>query len=339
MRRNGWQLLAVLAGLGLFAAPAAAQDIYGSTALTSAPNMAKRVSQLEAELAELREAVDADTPGFMQCDRLYSGVVADIEFLRLWARRSGLSAGMDTTTADHNLNYDYDDNNALRVSLGYRFESGWDVIFAYTYFNTDGASGNLTTQMPAPIGLCTADARAALDYNVFDLEFGRWRCINPSTDLRMFAGVRYGIIDQVAVNTITPTIGVINTRLTNFVDAVGLRAGGQINWRVGKGISVFGKAGAGIMVADSSNSFTLVSTAPGVADAAFTDSPLEAAPTLEASIGGAWRHEGFELAIGYELTQWFNVSSMPPNPGAIVIDNPAEDLLVDGLFVRAGWNY
>jgi len=324
--------------LGLFAAPAAAQDIYGSTALTSAPNMAKRVSQLEAELAELRQAVDGGAASYGQCDRLYSGVIADIEYLRLWARRSGLTAGTDLTPPARNINYDYDDDNGLRVSLGYRFESSWDVIFSYTYFNTDGASGDVAALMPV-LGASTVNGRAALDYNVFDLEFGRWRCINPNTDLRMFAGVRYGIIDQVVVNTITPAVGVINTRMTNFVDAVGLRAGGQFNWRVGDNISVFGKAGAGLLVADSSNSFTLTSTVTQVPNAAYTDSPIQGTPTLEASIGGAWRSDGFELAIGYELTHWFNVSAMPPIPGVMTIDNGSEDLLVDGLFIRAGWNY
>ncbi len=341
MRRNGWHLLAALAVLGLFAAPAAAQDIYGSTALTSAPNMAKRVSQLEAELAELRAAVDGGGAGMMQCDRQYSGVVADVEYLRLWARRSGLNAGIDMTGADRNLNYDYDDDNAFRVSLGYRFESGWDVVFAYTYFNTTGASGDIAALVPV-VGASVVNGQAALDYNVLDLEFGRWRCINPNTDLRMFAGVRYGIIDQVAVSTITPGAGVINTRMTNFVDAIGLRAGGQFNWRVRDNISVFGKAGAGIMVADASNSYSIVSTAGGVASAAYTDSPIQAAPTLEASIGGAWRSDGFELAIGYELTQWFNVSAMPPAVAALPMTtaiNGSEDLLVDGLFIRAGWNF
>ncbi len=337
MRRcNGWHVLAALAVIGLLAAPAAGQEFYGSTATASAPSVDQRINDLEAQLAELREYLDEDDDFFMPCNRLYSGVVAEIEYLYLRARRTGLVAAGDFTPGSlKNVGYDYDPNSGLRAGFGYRFEAGWDIIFTYTYFHTSGNVGPTAITHPI-LGAATASGSAGLDYDVFDLDVGRWRCINPNTDFRLFAGVRYGIIDQVVNSTVAGTQTTVTSRLTNYVDAIGLRAGGQLHWNVAGDFTVFGRGAAGVLVADQSNAFAQS------ADVAYTDSPMAPSATLEAAIGGSWHRGGFEVSVGYELTQWFNVSAMAPvNTGApaYVIDNQLTDLMLDGFFGKIAWNY
>ncbi len=343
MRRcNGWHVLAALVVIGLLAASAAGQEfqeyypITSTTAATaSAPTVDQRINDLEAQLAELQAYLDEDD-FFMPCGRLYSGAIGEIEYLYLRARRTGLIAAGDFTPgALRNVDYDYDANSGLRAGFGYRFETGWDIIFTYTYFHTSGRVGPTAITHPL-LGAATASGNAGLDYDVFDLDVGRWRCINPNTDFRLFAGVRYGIIDQAVNSTVASTQATVTSRLTNYVDAIGLRAGGQLHWNVLGNFTVFGRGATGVLVADASNAF-----AQGDA-VAYTDSPLAPSATLEAALGGSWRRNGFEVSIGYELTQWFNVSAMAPHSTdapAYLIDNELTDLMIDGFFGKISWNY
>lgn len=82
-----------------------------------------------------------------------SGVVAYAEWLNWQAHRGGMDfasfvdpiwltpATLETA--------DYDRDNGLRVGLGYRFDSLWDVSWNYTYFQTSAAGRSIRQSIPA----------------------------------------------------------------------------------------------------------------------------------------------------------------------------------------------
>jgi len=102
---------------------------------------------------------------------------------------------------------DFDFAAGLRVGVG--LEGDWGAKFYYTRFHTDTAdavTGYVTPNLlgsrmfakaqTAPFYFRHGDTRAAIDYNVLDLDLGQSFCLSESWELRPVLGLRGAWISQ-----------------------------------------------------------------------------------------------------------------------------------------------
>lgn len=276
------------------------------------------------------------------------GFVGYAEGLHWRTNRRGLdyAAFLDpvwlTPTELHSPQYGWD--TGLRAGLGYRFASGWDVTWNYTYFSTETSASITSEDSPGQVLIATRSqldlgstesvfAANSLKLNLHDLEIGRSFELNPSTALRVFGGFRWGMIDQAAEHNFEyldlsqQTVdGSIAER--NDMNAYGIRMGVQANWISHSRLSLFGRLAGSVLVGD----FTVYQHEHNSVYGTILDFPrtqTEAVPVLECAAGLAWRSGGFEVQGGYEMSTWFNMAE---------IDRSSHDLVFDGLFFRVGYS-
>ena len=245
----------------------------------------------------------------------------------------------------------YGRDSGFRVGVGYQFANCWDVTWNYTYFYTDGATAFLATPANSVVDLPNFNVwgiggelgtsgayafRSTLVSHVNDLEFGRWIRIDDSASLRLFGGFRWAIIDQTLLQAYTGALdggGLDNTAAslrTANMDGYGFRLGTEGRMNLPSGFSLFGKTSASVLAGhfDYSRSEIHVAGAaigpPVITVQLANDSTTEVVPVLEGAVGAAWTYNQIELSLGYEVNAWFNSAY-------------GEDLLLDGLFVRAAF--
>ncbi len=285
------------------------------------------------------------------------GLVAFVEWTNWKVRSKALTFGYLQTTTQleqrtvtnlDSLSISLPRRDGIRVGLGYRFPSCWDVIWTYAYYYTNDET-SITTPVDAvllmPISRAwrgdtnllnvnAIQARTAFKYDVNDLEIGRRFILGDCANLRLFGGFRWAIISQEeSINGLegneTPTTFAL-TRRTR-VDAYGLRMGGEGRWQLGgSGISVFGR-GAGSVLAGIFDTESTALLQGGYL--VYRQEATRALPVLEAAAGVAWSLNNLDVSAGYEMATWFNLASF--SPGAV----PDNNLLLDGFFVRLAYRY
>ena len=349
--RRGWWILGIVAVAALLAAgPVVASDGYFSNAdgdLTSSDLVTYTASG---------HGGPADpsprTAGY--CD---TGVIGYLEYMYMGAKRDGLDVALVGTpvlggagalsTVEAQLGRD----SGFRIGLGYQFANCWDATWNYTYFYTDGAT-LLTASVADPVtptqimgvgpGTSTYGDFAfasTLKYQVNDLEFGRWIRLDDSAAIRLFGGFRWAIIDQQLAQTWTDagSWGAVNTGAslgTINMDGYGLRLGSEGRLNLPSGISVFGKGAASVLSGHFQYAVSEVNV-DGFATTSTlvsTEATTQAVPVLEAALGVAWTRNNLEVSLGYELSAWFNMGNRYTPVGPV-----SNDLLLDGLFVRAAY--
>ena len=284
------------------------------------------------------------------------GWFATGEYLLWRPRMTGLDYGIadpsyDLTPQGQVRNLSYQLSSGLRVGLGYRLpREGWEVGFTYTYLHSTAnaslvaAPGGVlypTQTKPGFIDVANrADASSSLDYNVFDVEFGRTWEVDPYLSLRAIGGVRFASIDA---NSSFRYDGLqaklAEVRGQSGFDGVGPMAGLEARWAVVNGLSLFGNARGGLLYGDFIGS-TLETNANGLSvNGDISDTSAGVAPFVSVALGGSWRWKNVSLAAGYEVTQWFNVMNRPQftddfSEGKVA--RRRSDLSFDGVFFRLG---
>jgi hypothetical protein len=277
-----------------------------------------------------------------------SGVVASAEWLNWQAHRGGLdfASFVDpiwlTPAARESLDYDRD--NGLRLGLGYRFASGWDVSWNYTYFQTSAAGAIDQAASPGLVLIATRSyfdlavdsvaAQADLDYQVHDIEAGRRLVFTENADVRLFGGFRWAKIDQsefqqytyddIEVGSVT---GTIDGR--SELDAYGIRLGAETQWTTRWGLGLFGRLAGSVLVGNAAVQQREFDDAQGTI-LNFADEAYRAVPVIDAAAGASWTHGAWQVAGGYEMTTWFNLTE---------IERASQDLILDGFFLRLAYGW
>lgn len=240
-------------------------------------------------------------------------------------------------------------DSGLRVALGRRTVTGWDVGFRYTHFSTDNhltfapGGGQVLALLSSPAsGLTNADsvdATAGLELNVYDLEAGRWLRFGDSVSSRVSLGLRYAQIDQHLQARYDGGFfsnGVVDAP-TAF-EGFGGRLAGAVYWDLAGGFSVFGDLGLSLLAGELRSDRYEENFGTTVVDA--TNELEQVIPVVELSVGGAWSRGPWTLAAGYELSNWFNVATTTnfvDNFNGGSLDAGTSDLGFDGFFLRLAY--
>ncbi len=304
--------------------------------------------------ATVRADTDAESWGISQgggveapCDCPPStGVMASAEWLNWQAHRGGLdfASFVDPIwlTPATRESLDYDRDNGLRVGLGYRFDSGWDVGWNYTYFRTSAAgvidqAANpglvlIATRSYFDLAVDSVAAQADLDYQIHDIEAGRRLVFTENADVRLFGGFRWAKIDQaerqqytyedIGVGSVT---GTIDGR--SELDAYGIRLGAQTQWTTRWGLGLFGRLAGSVLVGNAAVQQREFDDARGTI-LNFSNEAYRAVPVVDVAAGASWTWRAWEVAGGYEMTSWFNLAE---------VERASYDLILDGFFLRLAY--
>ena len=295
------------------------------------------------------------------CRERYTQFLGSIDYLYWKARRGGLDFGILDPNNDNNIEgpveaLSLESASGVRANIGARIACNWDLGFTYTSFQTDdrrsleAGTGQLWLTRTNPGSFnnfaTTAEAEAELDYQVFDIQAGYWFHPNDIASVRVFAGPRGADIEQAfdltySGGNVTGTrIQQQSTRLTGF----GLRAGGEAHWRLGSALSLFGSAAGSVLVGELELEYLEQEAALSSGNVATRVDSFETVPVLDVAAGINLTFGKLSFQTGYELSNWFNVDQRLNFTGSSTIMRgsltpSAQDLLVDGLFVRMAYNY
>ena len=283
------------------------------------------------------------------------GWSAGIDYLNWKLRRRGLDFavledGTATTLGSGRIqNLEFSRDSGVRASLGYQFDTLWQLRFGYTWFDAEDVdsavrppgTGQLFATRSHPVNneeADTANAFGSFDLQVFDLEAARWLVLDNVSSLKLFAGLRFADIEE---NLIFDYDGrdFTNGRIENPVNlnGFGVRSGLEGRWDLFERLSLFGRAAASVMFANITSRLTETDFAGAVVIADEIDEYEQALPVLEAMLGAAYHWEGFELAGGYELSNWFNLGERAMFNDAANEGNYgpfSTDLLLEGFVLQ-----
>ena len=313
----------------------------------------QRTAALEAEVAGLRRSLGVSGSGVPANKFVIPGWNSSLEFLNWTMHRRGLDFAIPTDdTADsvglgEIQNIKFSPSAGLRASLGVLTQTGWQFAFRYTDFhssasaNAEEVAGNLWATRAHPDRgeeAETALAFSDIDYDLFDFELERWLLLNETTGLAVLGGFRWADINQnFRVDYDGDDFDEGSVRNPVEMTGFGLRMGVEGQWTLTESFRVFGRA-AGTVVRGEFNSRLLETNFDGadtVVDV--TDEYSNTLTAIELATGLVWQRGPFDLAVGYELTEWSNLGerttfSSATHEGAY--DPNSVDVLLEGLFVR-----
>lgn len=251
---------------------------------------------------------------------------------------------------------DYDFTPGLRAGIAREGPLGAKLY--YTRFHTtaeQSISGNLT---PAFLGgkLALSDApasspayfdngqvRAAIDYNMFDCDFGRSFRPLPSLRVRPVVGLRAGWIHQ-TFDAQFEDLSVskqISEHIENNFWGIGPKIGIENTWRLGGGercrIHAVAHFHAAYLLGDWRIRDETTLTAPGVHSERFIpiDNRDFGALAFQAIVGIHLEYGRWSAMAGYEINDWLNQCQ--------IFDDATgphnNDLLLQGLVVNASCRF
>lgn len=224
--------------------------------------------------------------------------------------------------------------SGYRLSAGRRFGGGQELRVRFTSFdsqNSESRAGSIRSvfitadnaennDSDDPVNDVTPDDRATnasaaldFDYSVIDIEVAQAFEVADALTLRLSGGLRSSSIDSRF--DVTYTGGDFQTafspiQVTEY-ESEGLMLGSALDWRVSKNLK-FTLAGAGgLMLGEIETRTFIPDDEPGVpTDVRFREDRI--APVMEMALGLDYRFSpgdwDLNFAVGYELTNWFNIS-------------------------------
>ncbi|WP_417732920.1 Lpg1974 family pore-forming outer membrane protein [Rosistilla oblonga] len=315
--------------------------------------------RLAAEEAESSVRYQPKRPRVPSSSLTRPGWNASVDYLNWTVRRRGLDYAITTDDSTRAVgagdvhNVEYGSDSGIRAGLHYTTATGWEVGFRYTYLDIDAtssaespAAGNMWATRSHPNEneeARRASASANLDYDVFDLELRRWFLINRVAAIQFLGGLRWASIDQnLQIDYDGDDFSDGQVFNDGQMDGFGVRLGALGQWQMSHGLSLFAR-GAGTLAYGKFENRLLETNRDGadtIVDV--TDRYEQALPAIEAAVGLSWRSDHIELACGYELTNWFDLSDR-----SMFVDSAHEgayspkstDLLLDGLFARMAFQF
>lgn len=231
------------------------------------------------------------------------------------------------------LSFDFKWDYGFRLGVGTCFCNSLESNFYWTRFCTD-ASHRISQNPNADItpeffaAFLSGDRPQSMkvsweiDFNMFDLEFGKRFCISSCLSLRPFIGVKGGWIDQTIKGTYYDlTISNMSTNemgtedLQNDFWAIGTMGGICTNWTLKNwrchSFELFGDFSTATLWGTWKNTDNYINTASQTSSVNMKDSNLGAL-MFRGFMGFEWktnyisRCTSFSAKIGYEMQIWFN---------------------------------
>ncbi|HLA83303.1 MAG TPA: Lpg1974 family pore-forming outer membrane protein [Thermoguttaceae bacterium] len=273
-----------------------------------------------------------------------------------WAMNTNASS-TDQFVAFKTLDFDF--ATGFRVGVG--LEGDWGVKLYYTRFFTDTedtALGNVTpnflgsrlfanAQTP-PFYFEEGNIRSAIDYNVLDLDFGKWFCPSESWQWRPVLGLRGGCIHQKFDTEFRGTLsddvqGDIASveHIKNDFWGIGPKFGIENTLNLWRGRQCTVDLTMNFYTAYLLGFWTIHDVATNLDDEGVSTQvvPIDdrdfGALMFQAMIGLHLACRGWDVTVGYEFNDWLNQCQ--------IFDDATgphnNDLILQGLSARVGYRF
>jgi hypothetical protein len=186
-------------------------------------------------------------------------------------------------------------------------------------------------------------ASVRLNYNIFDLVAGKTIDVDDWTQLRIFGGLRFASIHQTlgaTYNGMLANYAFVQSQ-SNF-DGAGPIFGTELRWKLGWGLSLFGRASGGLIYGNVRSSLVETNDAGATTYTDITNTNRQVIPFAGVGLGFAWEFKSVTFRAGYEFINWFNLIDRPAfvdsfSEGKLLTQN--YDLSLDGFFVQMTFNF
>lgn len=267
----------------------------------------------------------------------------------------------------HDFKFDW--KPAFKVGIGFNFDhDNWDVYLQYTRVNSTMSNKHSLGDNPGEHlingymfqsyarDLSETTGKWVLDFNTFDLEFGRPYYNGKCLQFRAHYGLKGGWINNklhtTGIYLSNPNGG--ETEKGDFKSKswlIGPRAGIQTKWTFDDGFRFFGNAAASLFY---QKFYEVTTREPFVSDpslwySAFNYSPQQLNAALESLIGIGWgtyfsrNNWHFDLAIGYEIQLFLDQNKMAALRDLVVSFNTphvkAGNLMFHGVNVTMQFDF
>lgn len=259
-----------------------------------------------------------------------------------------LTAGGTVATVD------LEEDTALRYGLTYRFaNSALELGVDHVSLSSSGSAsatrppnGFLFATLANPAQnerADTASANASIDSSVTNVELGYRLPAGRDLEIRLFTGLRFADLNQdlqVRYDGEDFTNTLIN--IERGFSGGGLRLGGQANWNIGAGFSLYGRAAGSLLVGDISINQSEVDNNGLDQIASLQSRETRIVPMLELTAGLDWtanlsNASRLTIGAGYTLENWFNATDsirFVDSASAGVFTQDSSDLSWEGFFLK-----
>jgi hypothetical protein len=239
----------------------------------------------------------------------------------------------------------------FRGTLGYRLSNGWKVGVVYTGFETESAGtaedglGTLYATRSHPdlnrrAGL--ASAQSSFDMTILDLEVRNSLTLGDRATLTLLGSFRWADVGQAFSVTYEgidfPQGGTVTSLASQ--DGFGLRIGATARWDVTDHLYLIGGADTSLLHSKTSISLNETNGVQSIVDVADTYSQV--LPVLAASAGAGVQLGDLTLEAGYEMQAWFDLGDRMgflDDQHLGIFSHTNHNLLLDGFYLRLGWDY
>lgn len=330
-----------------------------------AANARKELARIKKASATEPANTFVSKPSDNQALRGKPGIVASIETLYMQPSRSNLDFVIidpDTdslpkgSTKSVELGYDL----GTRFNLTYTTDTSIDIGATLTKFKTrDSASAEKLTG-GSLWGIClhpdsyvedddstSATASYDLDYSVMDLGIGKSIDIDKNFSLHVNAGLRQASIKQIQ-NICYIDSG--TSKSANIIDkndfrGWGGRLGLDLDWRLGKGFSIFSSVNGSILKGDFDLSYSQIDNNSGSINTIVDitkniDNQVIPVLELRAGIGYEYRLKttwSVGIQAGYEWQNWFNMvyaQRFSDDVNEQLMHTDTTDIGLSGFFIK-----
>ncbi|HSQ56050.1 MAG TPA: Lpg1974 family pore-forming outer membrane protein [Gemmata sp.] len=240
--------------------------------------------------------------------------------------------------------------NGFRVEGGYRFNSGWETGFVYTLLNAGGnrtlsaGDGGVLYPTVTRPGLTDtalfAGAHTQLNYNVYDVIFGRRWAIDDCVAVRAFGGVRFADIGRrfdVGFDGLDANLAAVRSR--SGFDGFGPIIGGEAVLGGCHGFHLYTRALGGLISGRSTNSLVETNNSDATVYVNTRYDLRKVVPMASLAIGGGWQYRTISIRGGYEITHWSGIGQpirFVDDVSQGKIDTRPSDLSLEGFFFQFG---
>jgi hypothetical protein len=300
----------------------------------------------------------------VQEDQLYSTIGAN----------SAVENGVNISNITlQNQKFEY--TSGVRLAVGYDcYCKSYDLNFAWTYINpctiTNFPAGSIIIPFLEQTSSDVShggpgDSQWELNYNMFDLTWGREYLVWRHFSLHPNIGLQGGWINQtqeIKANTIqigqsSTVLGFVQgsaKRRNNFY-GIGPRIGLDLRYGIGSCLGVFSTASGALLYGNGSlKTKTFLSDTANADGTGLGGGPLlvtlnnpgsRLSPKVQILIGADWtcclcqKYEIY-LAAAYEVQLWWDqLRSINSIPQATFVNSPGADLMMQGLTLQLGFGF
>lgn len=329
----------------------------------------EEAAKAKEELTRIKEASGAAVPAesLVRVPETEPSTKVSFEAAYVAPSRSNLDFVIVDSDADNNpegslLDVEPDYHWGGRIGVSRDFGSGTDFGARFSWLNTNDSK---TTGQPAGGALWATwlhpngpmddndptRAEASYDFEqyVFDLGAGQSLDIGKHFGLRIGAGLRYARMDQEIDILYIDDIGNDRVDISNENEFTGwgVRAGLDLDWRLGRGFSIFSSVAGSVLVGDFDLSLSQIDNGATVRASIKDNVRNRVVPVIELRAGIGYEYQlknGWAIGAraGYEWQNWFNTVTAQrfmDDVDAQLMYTDTTDIGLDGFFLEGFINF